>query len=96
MDFEEEVVLCLIGEHVGVGPAISVGAPLFVFPFDATESNAGGCFADLLYRYVLAVAGVRNDPEGQGCVSNHSCMLVWYWSLEDWSLNMLGTLRDFL
>ena len=47
MDFEEEVVLCLIGEHVG-GPAVAIGSPLFVFPFDATESNAGGCFADLV------------------------------------------------
>ena len=47
LGFEEEVVVGLISEHVG-GPAIAVGAPLFVFPFDASEPSAGGCLADLL------------------------------------------------
>ena len=47
LDFEEEVVLCLVGYHVG-GPFVSVGFPSFIFPCDATEANRCGALADVL------------------------------------------------
>ena len=37
----------LVGQHMW-GPAVSVGLPSFVFPFDATKANFGGGFTDLL------------------------------------------------
>ena len=45
--FKEEVVLRLVGQHMW-GPAVPVGFPSFVFPFDFAKSNLGGGFADLL------------------------------------------------
>ena len=41
------MVVRLVGQHMW-GPAVSVGLPSFVFPFDAAEANFGGGFADLL------------------------------------------------
>ena len=47
LDFEEEVVLRLIGYHVR-GPSISVRLPSFIFPFYAPEADRCGCLADVL------------------------------------------------
>jgi hypothetical protein len=44
----------LVGQHMW-GPAVSVGLPSFVFPFDATKANFGGGVTDLLE--VLASRG---------------------------------------
>ena len=45
--FEEEVVVCLVGQHMW-GPTVPVGLSSFVFPFDDAEANFCGGFADLL------------------------------------------------
>ena len=47
LNFEEEVVVRLIGYHVG-GPSISVGFPSFIFPFYAPEANGSRCLTDML------------------------------------------------
>ena len=47
LDFEEEVVLRLIGYHVW-GPSIPVRLPSFIFPFYAPEADRCGCLADVL------------------------------------------------
>jgi hypothetical protein len=47
LDFEQEVVVCLVGEHER-GPAITVELLLFVLPIDATKANFCIGFADLL------------------------------------------------
>ena len=47
LDFEEEVVLGLVGYHVWC-PSVTVGFPSFVLPFDSTEANFGGGFTDVL------------------------------------------------
>ena len=47
LDFEEEVILSLVCEHEW-GPSIAVGFPPLVLPFDSSEANCGGGFADLL------------------------------------------------
>ena len=47
LDFEEEVVLRLIGYHVW-GPSIPVGIPSFIFPLDAPEAYSSGGLAEIL------------------------------------------------
>ena len=47
LDFDEEVVLRLIGYHVW-GPSIPVRLPSFVFPFYAPKANSCGCLTDIL------------------------------------------------
>ena len=47
LDFEEEVVLRLIGYHVR-GPSISVRFPSFIFPCYAPKADSCGCLADML------------------------------------------------
>ena len=47
MDFEQEVIVGLVCEHER-GPAIAVGLPPLIFPFDASKANCGGGFTDLL------------------------------------------------
>ena len=47
LDFEEEVVLRLIGYHVW-GPSIPVRLPSFIFLFYAPEADRCGCLADVL------------------------------------------------
>ena len=47
LDFEEEVVLRLIGYHVR-GPSIPVRFPSFIFPLYAPKANSCGCLADML------------------------------------------------
>ena len=47
LDFEEEVVLRLVGYHE-MGPSIPVRFPLFIFPLDAPEADSCGCLADML------------------------------------------------
>ena len=47
LDFEEEVVLRLIGYHVR-GPSIPVRFPSFIFPFYAPEANSCRCLTDVL------------------------------------------------
>ena len=47
LNFEEEVVVRLIGYHVG-GPSISVGFPSFILPFYTTEANGSRCLTDVL------------------------------------------------
>ena len=85
LDFEEEVVLRVVSYHVW-GPSIPVRLPTFIFPFYAPEADSCRCLADML-------------KIGAGCfrckigVSNHSCMLIWNWSLVCWSLKMFGTFR---
>ena len=50
LDFEQEVILGLVCEHEW-GPAIAVGLPPLVFPFDASKADCGGGFTDLLQVY---------------------------------------------
>ena len=47
LNFEEEVVVRLIGYHVG-GPSISVGFPSFILPFYTPEANGSRCLTDML------------------------------------------------
>ena len=47
LNFEEEVVMRLIGYHVG-GPSISVGFPSFILPFYTTETNGSRRLTDML------------------------------------------------
>ena len=47
LDFEEEVVLHLVGYHVR-GPSVPVRFPSFIFPFYAPEANSCGCLTDVL------------------------------------------------
>ena len=47
LNFEEEVVVRLIGYHVG-GPSISVGFPSFILPFYTTETNGSRRLTDML------------------------------------------------
>ena len=47
LNFEEEVVVRLIGYHVG-GPSIPVRFPSFIFPFYTPEANGGRCLTDVL------------------------------------------------
>ena len=47
LDFEEEVVLRLVGYHVR-GPSIPVRFPSFIFPLYAPKANSCGCLADIL------------------------------------------------
>ena len=47
LNFEKEVVLRLIGYHVG-GPSIPVRFPSFVFPFYTPKANRCGRLADVL------------------------------------------------
>ena len=47
LDFEEEVVLRLVGYHVR-GPSVPVGFPSFIFPFYAPKANSCGCLTDIL------------------------------------------------
>ena len=49
LDFEEEVVLRLVGYHVR-GPSVPVRFPSFIFPFYAPKANRCGCLADILKR----------------------------------------------
>ena len=56
------MVVRLVGQHMR-RPAVPVGLPSFVFPFDAAEANFGGGFADMLK---LADSGLSWVPEGHG------------------------------
>ena len=47
LDFEEEVVLRLVGDHMG-GPSVPLRFPSFVFPFYAPQANCCGCLTDIL------------------------------------------------
>ena len=47
LNFEEEVVVRLVGYHVG-GPSISVGFPSFILPFYTTETNGSRRLTDML------------------------------------------------
>ena len=47
LDFEEEVVLRLVGYHVRV-PSISVRLSSLIFPFYVPEADSCGCLADML------------------------------------------------
>ena len=47
LDFEEEVVLRLVGYHVR-GPSVPVRFLSFVFPFYAPKANSCGCLTDIL------------------------------------------------
>ena len=47
LDFEEEVVLRLVGYHVR-GPSVPVRFLSFIFPFYAPEANSCGCLTDVL------------------------------------------------
>ena len=47
LNFEEEVVVRLVGYHVR-GPSIPVRFPSFIFPFDAPEANGCRCLTDVL------------------------------------------------
>ena len=48
LDFEEEVVLRLVGDHVR-GPTVPIRFPSsFIFPFYAPKANCCGCLTDVL------------------------------------------------
>ena len=47
LNFEEEVVVRLVGYHVR-GPSIPVRFPSFIFPFYAPEANGCRCLTDVL------------------------------------------------
>ena len=47
LDIEKEVIVGLVGNHER-GPAVTVGLPPLMLPFDAAEADSGGGFTDLL------------------------------------------------
>ena len=47
LDFEEEVVLRFVGDHVR-GPSVPVRFPSFIFPFYDPKANSCGCLTDIL------------------------------------------------
>ena len=47
LDFDQEVVVRLVRLHEW-GPAVAVGLPLLILPFDASQTNCSGGFTDLL------------------------------------------------
>ena len=64
LDFEGEVVLRLVGDHVR-GPTVPVRFPSFIFPFYTPKANGGRCLTDVLkvsagcFRREISSCGAR-------------------------------------
>ena len=62
LDFEEEVVLCLVGDHVR-GPSVPIRFPSFIFPLYAPKANGCGSLADVLK---IGAGGFRGEVSSRG------------------------------